>query len=669
MGGDNHHQYRDNSNNNDNRDEFGRSAHGSNGGNPNRNPNSHIHPDRVKKIAQMSSDLHQGQQHEDRSYHGNQHQPPARYNNNNSNSGGNNHYGDDDNHHYGRSDNNNYNNNHGNGHDHYGRPDNNNDNNGSGMKQGTVVRGKVVRIEAYGAFVEFRLPEAGDNSHYRGLVHISQMASHRVEKVEDVIQMNQETYAVILEVSGPRNREKIRLSLTGIDQSSGVLTQAPDFTSSRQGGGGGGYGGGGGGRGGGGDMRNFRLLQDRAKQRREMFRDMVDRHDIHWWGDGDGEDHGNDDKDGGDSSSNKRQKTNNNQPMPAMLRLLWSPSPEPPGAAAATKKKDPPKRAVSPSDKDKSKSNSKNKSKKKQYDSESSSGSDSSDSDSEDSRGRRHRGSSSKRKRGGGGGGGRSSRDKGRNSSRRRRSYSSSSSSSSSSSGSDSDSSSGSSSASGSSHSTSTNGDTNNKKKRAKTDDNEDEDPQEAVANGAAADAATGTEMDEHDLKDAQDLKRAVQGDDNNNDDEDDDDFGPAPLPNVAAGGGAAGGQAGSEYGGALLPGEGQAIAQYVQQNLRIPRRGEIGYQGDEIETFENQGYVMSGSRHARMNAVRIRKENQVYSAEEQRALALITMEENQQKEAQLMEDFRTMLKAKKAQAAAGKSDKSGDAAAAGGKD
>ena len=58
----------------------------------------------------------------------------------------------------------------------------------------------------------------------------------------------------------------------------------------------------------------------------------------------------------------------------------------------------------------------------------------------------------------------------------------------------------------------------------------------------------------------------------------------------------------------------------------------------------------MSGSRHARMNAVRIRKENQVYSAEEQRALALITMEENQQKEAQLMEDFRTMLKAKKAQ-------------------
>jgi len=45
------------------------------------------------------------------------------------------------------------------------------------------------------------------------------------------------------------------------------------------------------------------------------------------------------------------------------------------------------------------------------------------------------------------------------------------------------------------------------------------------------------------------------------------------------------------------------------------------------------------------MNAVRIRKENQIYSAEEQRALALITMEENQQKEAKILQDFRVLLK------------------------
>lgn len=97
-------------------------------------------------------------------------------------------------------------------------------------------------------------------------------------------------------------------------------------------------------------------------------------------------------------------------------------------------------------------------------------------------------------------------------------------------------------------------------------------------------------------------------------------------------------------YGGALLPGEGAAIAQFVQQNMRIPRRGEIGWSGKEIEGLENQGYVMSGSRHARMNAVRLRKENQVYSAEEKKALAMITFEEKQQKENKVISDFRTML-------------------------
>lgn len=50
-------------------------------------------------------------------------------------------------------------------------------------------------------------------------------------------------------------------------------------------------------------------------------------------------------------------------------------------------------------------------------------------------------------------------------------------------------------------------------------------------------------------------------------------------------------------YGGALLPGEGSAMAAYVQQGKRIPRRGEIGLSGDQILDFEKSGYVMSGSR------------------------------------------------------------------------
>jgi hypothetical protein len=51
------------------------------------------------------------------------------------------------------------------------------------------------------------------------------------------------------------------------------------------------------------------------------------------------------------------------------------------------------------------------------------------------------------------------------------------------------------------------------------------------------------------------------------------------------------------DFGRALLPGEGAAMAQYVVDGKRIPRRGEIGLTSDEIDTFEKVGYVMSGSR------------------------------------------------------------------------
>ncbi|KAF0690004.1 Aste57867_18594 [Aphanomyces stellatus] len=143
-------------------------------------------------------------------------------------------------------------------------------------------------------------------------------------------------------------------------------------------------------------------------------------------------------------------------------------------------------------------------------------------------------------------------------------------------------------------------------------------------------------------------------------DDDDDDVIGPMPLPDTSA----AAAAKSVTYGRDLLPGEGAAIAQFVQKNMRIPRRGEVGWSGNEIEQLETAGYsfvdlsyldadvvllcccsyVMSGSRHQRMNAIRIRKENQVYSAEEKRALALIGLEEKQQRETTIMGEFRDML-------------------------
>jgi len=50
-------------------------------------------------------------------------------------------------------------------------------------------------------------------------------------------------------------------------------------------------------------------------------------------------------------------------------------------------------------------------------------------------------------------------------------------------------------------------------------------------------------------------------------------------------------------FGKALLPGEGAAMAAYIAEGKRIPRRGEIGLTSDQIEAYEKIGYVMSGSR------------------------------------------------------------------------
>ncbi|KAF8938343.1 hypothetical protein BGZ47_008624 [Haplosporangium gracile] len=122
---------------------------------------------------------------------------------------------------------------------------------------------------------------------------------------------------------------------------------------------------------------------------------------------------------------------------------------------------------------------------------------------------------------------------------------------------------------------------------------------------------------------------------------EDDQDVGPAPLYlndhrlNERS------------YGGALLAGEGSAMAAYVQDGKRIPRRGEIGLESNQIERYEHAGFVMSGSRHQRMNAVRVRKENQVISAEEKRALLIFNQEEKIKKDNKIINEMREMVASK----------------------
>lgn len=127
--------------------------------------------------------------------------------------------------------------------------------------------------------------------------------------------------------------------------------------------------------------------------------------------------------------------------------------------------------------------------------------------------------------------------------------------------------------------------------------------------------------------------------------DSDDDDVGPQPLQKLISS------KKVDEraYGGALLRGEGSAMAAFLAEDpeSRIPRRGEIGLTSDEIAKYEDVGYVMSGSRHRRMNAVRMRKENQVISAEEKRGILKLQKEERERREAILREEFGELVKEK----------------------
>ncbi|KAJ0411676.1 hypothetical protein ATCC90586_002060 [Pythium insidiosum] len=176
----------------------------------------------------------------------------------------------------------------------------------------------------------------------------------------------------------------------------------------------------------------------------------------------------------------------------------------------------------------------------------------------------------------------------------------------------------------------------------AESDSSSDEsDARSAASSGAKKRSRANSldDVDEIDRLEAEKFKQAVQRDRADGEEDEDEEIGPKPLVDASAATNAA-----LNYGKALRPGEGEAIAQYVQKNMRIPRRGEVGWSGQEIENLETLGYVMSGSRHKRMNAVRLRKENQVYTAEEKRALALINFEEKQQRENRIMSEFREML-------------------------
>ena len=83
---------------------------------------------------------------------------------------------------------------------------------------GTIYDGKVVKIVDFGAFVNFL--GARD-----GLVHISELAPHRVKTVNDVIS---EGDMVKVKCIGMDDRGKVKLSMKRVDQDTGEDLEAKD---------------------------------------------------------------------------------------------------------------------------------------------------------------------------------------------------------------------------------------------------------------------------------------------------------------------------------------------------------------------------------------------------------------------------------------------------------
>ena len=78
----------------------------------------------------------------------------------------------------------------------------------SNYKVGDIIRCKISGIEDYGAFIT-----AEDN--YSGLIHISEISTNFVKKISDYVELGEEIYAEIIDVSN--DDKKLKLSIKNID--------------------------------------------------------------------------------------------------------------------------------------------------------------------------------------------------------------------------------------------------------------------------------------------------------------------------------------------------------------------------------------------------------------------------------------------------------------------
>ena len=85
------------------------------------------------------------------------------------------------------------------------------------LKADMVVKGKVTRLETYGAFVDF-------GAERPGLIHVSELAHGYVKTAADVVKAGDEVEAKVLDVD--RRKRQIRLSIKALQEV--VEQEAPE---------------------------------------------------------------------------------------------------------------------------------------------------------------------------------------------------------------------------------------------------------------------------------------------------------------------------------------------------------------------------------------------------------------------------------------------------------
>lgn len=94
------------------------------------------------------------------------------------------------------------------------------------LKPDLVVKGKVTRLESYGAFVDF-------GAERPGLIHVSELAHGYVKTASDVVKAGDEVEAKVLDVD--RRKRQIRLSIKALQELAIEEEAMPEMISERKG--------------------------------------------------------------------------------------------------------------------------------------------------------------------------------------------------------------------------------------------------------------------------------------------------------------------------------------------------------------------------------------------------------------------------------------------------